>query len=233
MLVNTANDAARPVGETRLKILALLLDGEKTAGQIANVLDIQTSASRVHLESLASEGYVKSRFSLEKIGRPKKVYRLTDYGREQFPRKYDVILNMLLKKIADKRGDKEARELIEAIADTVGADITAKIQNTGKKLNFEESLKVLNATSNELGFISTISKLADRKNDQSSFVLQSNNCILHKVAANNQDNICHGLHDRIILQSLGGALNVDVNLKECIARGDACCRHIITSKKRD
>jgi predicted hydrocarbon binding protein len=46
----------------------------------------------------------------------------------------------------------------------------------------------------------------------------------------NQDTICHGLHDRIILKSLGGKSNVNVELKECMALGNAYCRHIIRTR---
>jgi DeoR family transcriptional regulator, suf operon transcriptional repressor len=220
-------------GETRQRILALLLDGEKSAGQIAKVLCIQKSASRAHLESLLAEGYVRSRFNIEKLGRPKKVYGLTDHGREFFPRRYDLVLNLLLKKIAEKEGSQEARKLVESVADSVAADVATKIQKSGNSNNFEESLKLLNSASNELGFVSSISKVSDRKNNDNTFMLKSNNCIVHKVAVENQENICHGLHDRMILESLGGKANVDVKLKECMALGDACCTHIITTKSKD
>jgi predicted ArsR family transcriptional regulator len=226
-------DNAQPRGETRQRILALLLSGEKSAGQIAKILGIQKSASRAHLESLLAEGYVRSRFSIEKLGRPKKVYGLTITGRESFPRRYDLVLNLLLKKIAEKEGGQEARKLVESIADAVGADVASNIEKSGNSDNFVESLKQLNSASNELGFMSSISKISDKKNNNNAYVLQSNNCILHKVAVENQENICHGLHNRMIMQSLGGKANVDVKLTECMALGDACCKHIITNKKKD
>ena len=59
----------------------------------------------------------------------------------------------------------------------------------------------------------------------------SRNCILHKIALEHQDAICHGLHDRIIQKTLGGKVNADVELKECIALGNNYSRHIITKKK--
>jgi hypothetical protein len=52
----------------------------------------------------------------------------------------------------------------------------------------------------------------------------------------NQDAICHGLHDRIIQKTLGGKVNADVELKECIALGNNYSRHIITNnsvKRKD
>ena len=78
------------LGETKERILELLLGGSKSGGEVAETLQIQKSAARVHLESLQSLGAVRSKFKIEKMGRPKKVYELTEKGREFFPRKYDL-----------------------------------------------------------------------------------------------------------------------------------------------
>ena len=86
---------------------------------------------------------------------------------------------------------------------------------------------MLNSVSNEMGFLSSINKEGDE-----TFSLVSRNCILHKIALDNQDAICHGLHDRIIQKTLGGKVNADVELKECIALGNNFSRHIITREKR-
>jgi DeoR family suf operon transcriptional repressor len=221
-------------GETKQKILELLLDGSKSAGEIADILHIQKSAARVHLESLQAERHVKSGFRIERLGRPKKLYELTDYGRELFPRKYDLMLNLLLRKIAEKEGGQEARKLVESVADSIAADIRNRIEKSNSTRNLEEALRVLNSVSNDLGFLSTVSKESHKgektSNTGSTFSLQSKNCILHKVAIENQDTICHGLHDRIILRSLGGKSNVNVELKECMALGNDYCRHIIRTK---
>ncbi len=222
-------------GESKQKILELLLDGPKAAGEIADILHIQKSAARVHLESLQAEGHVKSRFKIERLGRPRKVYELTDHGRELFPRKYDLMLNLLLEKIAEKEGgQEEARKLVESVADSIAADIRNRIEKSSSIRNFEEALKVLNSVSNDLGFLSTVSKESSQEetasNGGNTFSVQSKNCILHKVAMENQNTICHGLHDRIILKALGGKANVNVELKECMALGNDYCRHIIRSK---
>jgi DeoR family suf operon transcriptional repressor len=226
-------------GETKQMILELLLDGPKSAGEIADILHIQKSAARVHLESLQPEQHVRARFKIERLGRPKKVYELTDSGRELFPRKYDLMLNLLLNKIAEKEGgQEEVKKLVESIADGIAADIKNKIEKNNSSGSLEDALKTLNSASNEMGFVSSISKQYEGKDNDDKrgstdivFSLQSKNCILHKVAVENQNAICHGLHDRIIQKSLGGKSNVNVELKECMAFGSAYCQHIITSKK--
>jgi DeoR family suf operon transcriptional repressor len=216
------------IGETKVRILELILGGSKSAGEIAERLQIQKSAARVHLETLQSLGAVRSKFKLEKMGRPKKVYELTEKGREFFPRKYDLFLTLLLNKITGKKGEAETREIIESIAEDIASDIRAKIdKNKHHPDDLEHSLKIINDASNQMGFASSLSR--DEK-DKNSFYIQSKNCILHKVASANQDMICHGLHDKIVSKSLAGNSDARVELKECMALGNDYCRHFIRSR---
>jgi DeoR family transcriptional regulator, suf operon transcriptional repressor len=213
------------VRETKERILELLLGDPKSAGEVAKSLQIQKSAARVHLESLQSLGAVRSKFKIEKMGRPKKVYELTEKGREFFPRKYDLFLNLVLDKIAGKKGEAEAREIIESIAEDIASGIRAKIAKNNHPHDLEQSLKIINDASNQMGFASSL----EREEKDNSFYIQSKNCILHKVASNNQDLICHGLHDKIISKSLEGNSEARIELKECMALGNEYCRHIIRS----
>lgn len=215
------------LGETKERILELLLDGSKSAGEVAERLQIQKSAARVHLESLQSLRAVRSKFKIEKMGRPKKVYELTEKGREFFPRKYDLFLNLVLDKIAGKKGQAEVREIIESIAEDIASGIRAKINkknNHNANHDLEQSLKIINDATNQMGFASSLER--DEKDD--SFYIQSKNCILHKVASANQDMICHGLHDKIISKALeGNKPDARIELKECMALGNEYCRHNI------
>jgi len=212
------------IGQTKEKILELLLGGSKSAGEIAERLHIQKSAARVHLESLKTLGATKSKFQIEKMGRPKKVYELTEKGRELFPRKYDIVLDLVLNKIAGKKGEAVAREIVESVADDIASGIRTKIGENNTSGNLQHSLKIINDASNEMGFVSSL----ERDEKDNSYCIQSKNCILHKVASNNQEMICHGLHDKIISKSLeGGKSDVRVELKECMALGSEYCRHVI------
>ena len=218
---------ANTLGDTKELILNLLLEGSKTAGEIADKLKIQKSAIRTHLESLQTEQSVKSYFKIEGLGRPRKVYELTESGRELFPRKYDLILSLILQEIESTKGHEYMKKIIKSIADNMAHDIHEKIKKSSSSL--EESIRILNSISNELGFMSSFYKEEeDDDNNSSTYSIISRNCIVHKIATKHQDAICHGFHDRIIQKSLDGKMNAKVQLKECIALGDKYSRHIIT-----
>jgi predicted ArsR family transcriptional regulator len=201
-----------------------VLEGSKTAGEVADKLKIQKSAIRTHLESLQAEQSVRSYFKIEGLGRPRKVYELTERGRELFPRKYDLILSLILQEIESTQGHEYMKKIIKSIADNMAHDIHDKIKESSSSL--EESVRILNSFSNELGFMSSFYK-ENEDNSSSTYSIISRNCIVHKIAIKHQDAICHGFHDRIIQKSLDGKVKAKVQLKECIALGDEYSRHII------
>src|ERR1043166_1069329 len=99
---NVKEDQRRVSGATKQKIMEILLEGPRSLGEITDKLQIQKSAVRVHLQSLQSEKAVESHFKIERLGRPRKIYSLTENGRELFPRKYDLILSLIQKNYRNK-----------------------------------------------------------------------------------------------------------------------------------
>lgn len=229
-LLVTGIDDKKPnaIRDTKWTILNLLLDGSKTAGEIADKLKIQKSAIRNHLESLRAEQAIRSYFKAEGLGRPTKVYEITESGREMFPRKYDLLLSLILQSIEAKEGHEYTKKIITSVADNIAQDIQDKIMDSSTSL--EESLRTLNSASNEMGFMSSFYK-EEEEEDGSTYSIVSRNCIAHKVAFSNQDAVCHGFHGRIIQKALEGKISPEVQLKECIALGDNYSRHVITINK--
>jgi DeoR family suf operon transcriptional repressor len=226
LVIGSDGEKIDAFGDTKKVILNLLLEGSKTAGEIADKLKIQKSAIRSHLESLRAEQAIRSYFKVEGLGRPRKVYEITEIGRELFPRKYDLILSHVLQSIEAAEGHEYTKKIIRSVADNMAQDIQDKIKNTSA--NLEESLSILNSASNEMGFMSSFYK---ENGDSNTYSIISRNCIVHKVAFSNQDAICHGFHSRMIQKALEGKINPEVHLKECIALGDNYSRHIISINK--
>jgi DeoR family transcriptional regulator, suf operon transcriptional repressor len=207
---------------TKNLILNILLDGPKSVGEIATNLKIQKNAIRSHLETMEKEEVVKSYFKAEKLGRPKKVYEITPTGRELFPRKYDAILSLLIQKVEDNQGHEYVKKIMMSIADTMASEISEKISKGSTSANLRKSLNILNAWSNDIGFMSSL-----HEEDDGSYSIISHNCIVHKAAVAHQDAICQGFHNTLIQKALGGIMKPTVQLKECIALGDNYSRHSI------
>jgi predicted ArsR family transcriptional regulator len=80
---------------------------------------------------------VESTFQIEHLGRPSKIYMLTKNGHELFPRKYDLLLSLILKKISETNGKEQTRKIIESIADGVAANIKHEIERNGSLDNLK------------------------------------------------------------------------------------------------
>jgi DeoR family transcriptional regulator, suf operon transcriptional repressor len=202
------------LGETKEKMLNELRGGKKTAKDLADVLQIQVSAARKHLEALSTLDIVREEFIQEGIGRPKKFYRLTEDGRELFPRQYERILCEILEKL--KNSDGQASEsLVKEVAHEISREINHVEHN-----NHTDVVTLVKALS-DFGFDAALEETS------TSFVITSHNCPLYKAAMKHQKIVCHSLHDEIIKSALDTR---DVRLERCLTRGDNACRHVIEKR---
>jgi len=74
---------------SRERILYLLKSkGPRTAAELARALGVTAVAVRQHLRRLSDEGSVASDLQRRPVGRPARVWRLTDAGQAAFPESY-------------------------------------------------------------------------------------------------------------------------------------------------
>ncbi|HZW57432.1 MAG TPA: ArsR family transcriptional regulator [Nitrososphaerales archaeon] len=205
------------LGHTKAKILDLLLEKRRTAKEIGDLLDIQISAARKHLESLKEMGFAACDVVSEGVGRPKKYFMLTESGRELYPRQYSNVLSLLIMKLIRKRGALEVEGILNEIAEDL-------VRQAGQQGNSNQgNYQKLISTLSHLGFDSTLE--ADENGEEKETVsLITRNCPMLKVASTHQRLICHGLHNHILKSALG---TQEINLQNCIASGDNLCRHRI------
>lgn len=198
------------LGPAKRRILSSLRDGAQSAGTVAAHLHIQTSAARRHLERLVHMGIVKEEFVRATRGRPKKVYALTEEGRELFPRRYDAVLDGLLGNLVAKMGPEAARrhmmDVAEALARTASEDSSRK--------------RIANAVAllSDLGFEASAER-AGR-----TVVITSRNCPLLRTAMSHRDLVCAGLHEELIRRTTGARRIVR---GKWIVDGDSVCTHTI------
>lgn len=196
------------LGPSRSQVLRLLQQESRTAVRIAADLGIQVSAARKHLERLRAMGLVAERFESKGPGRPKKLYSLTDEGRERFPRRYDAVLDALLAKLADKMGGKPTEALLAQVA----ADLAESMRPAGG----QPDLARVRSGLNELGF-----DVRTARHD-GVCTITSANCPILRTAKLHRELVCRGLHAEIIRAATGAA---SVDRGKWIVDGDPVCTH--------
>jgi len=192
------------------EILAMLRERRIQAQEIAAFLSIDTSAARRHLESLAADGLVDSEDVIEGPGRPKKMYGLTTAGREEFPRDYALLLDLVLSKVTKEVGRDELERVMSLIAKDLGRQASGKTT--------KERLDAMLSLYNRLGFDASIEKAAG------SLRLVQRNCIFLQTARGDPPLLCKCLDEGIMRAALPGA---KVDLEASLAVGDAQCQHRI------
>lgn len=198
-------DAQTSLGETKQKILLLLLDGATTAEKLASQLDMNPSVIRRHLDDLSSKDMVESTFRRTGRGRPSKFYSISTEGRGKIASRYDLVADLLTMAIDKDEGRPRSRELYESAGQVLAATI-------GEPKGPES----LGAALDEFGFQPQM-----RKEGKSEFVI-SRNCPILKLSKKYPELVCDGFHTAFLKDVLN---KPNVVLRQAIARGAAECIH--------
>lgn len=112
---DTSTDAARGDAPTRARVARSILEnGPSTAADLGVRLGLTPAAVRRHLDHLVADGAMVSeepRASATRgRGRPARVFRLTEAGRDQFDQQYDDLATQALRFLAETAGADAVRE---------------------------------------------------------------------------------------------------------------------------
>jgi DeoR family suf operon transcriptional repressor len=105
--------STHPQLSTKQDILQYLLkQGQSTAQELAESLQISPQATRRHLKDLETEGLIAHQVVPAGMGRPTYVYSLSRQGRQQFPNRYDDFAVSLLDTLAATVGTEQLSEIL-------------------------------------------------------------------------------------------------------------------------
>jgi DeoR family suf operon transcriptional repressor len=203
------------LGETRGKIVDLLLEGARTTHQLAEGLGIHHTAVRAHLEGLERNGLVIAEFRHEGVGRPKKYYALTEDGRELLPRRYQLMLEIILENLLATHGRAEVERLMRAVARALAAQL--KVTGTGGSLagRVDKAVEALN----ELGFRASV------QDERGELAIVRTSCVFQKTAAQHHDLVCQVFDQELLRASVSGDARIEMVQSQ--AKGDCVCKHVV------
>jgi predicted ArsR family transcriptional regulator len=203
------------LGETRARIVDLLLEGARTTHQLAASLKIHHTAVRAHLEGLERNGLVVAEFRHEGVGRPKKYYALTEDGRELLPRRYQLMLEIILENLLKTHGREEVERLMRAVARELASKL--EVAATGAPLG--DRVKKAVEALNELGFRASVQK------EGGQLTIVRTSCVFQQTAAAHHDLVCQVFDQELLNASLKG--DAMVEMVQSQAKGDCVCKHVV------
>jgi|GEM_PF-1653196 DeoR family suf operon transcriptional repressor len=207
------------LGDSKRKIMKFLVEGDRTADGIASILNMNVSAVRKHMEALRKCNLVSYRFERATLGRPKKIYSITDQGRNLLSQKYDVFLASLLGKMSSLNRDF-AMEVMESLANDIAKDLKEALPKRKRVLRRQEKLEQLVEVLNEIGFSARLEKTEDGKSPR----IVRTNCAVLKVAKTHPDLVCK-VFDTTFLRAFLG--REDVSMVESMGCGARHCVHLV------
>lgn len=143
----TTPQAASPFvgdGPTRARVARTILErGPSTAADLARELDLTPAAVRRHLDHLLAEGSVEA--TEQRVrgqrgrGRPARVFRLTEAGRDHFEHQYDDLAAEALRFLRETQGDEAVLAFARRRMEFIEADY-AEVTATHPELTPAEAL---------------------------------------------------------------------------------------------
>lgn len=204
--------------DTKKKILEYLLFEDMTTIQLSKQLGIREFAIRRHLDFMEKEGLVTFTFKQMGMGRPKKIYSLTDKARDSFVKRYSLMASLLLAKMIERSGREYAKAILEDVSDEIVKQYKPKVGS------LEERIKAFADYLTEFGCYASYSKEED-----GSYALIKRNCVFWDLAKQNEDIFCE-VDAKTTVKVLG---NVTLIRAMCLAKGDRMCKYIIIPLKSE
>lgn len=191
--------------------------GELTVEEISRHMGISTVAVRQHLEILEADGLLASRSERRPIGRPRRLFRLTDAADELFPKNYSVLAEMILDHLQDAGGSAMVDEVFDSRRLRLERELMPRL--AGQTL--EERVRAVTQNQDQAGYMAEFEARPDQ-----SFVIREHNCAICKIARRFPQ-ACQKE-----LEMFENLLDADVQREQHMAGGDPMCSYVVRPRKR-
>lgn len=201
------------MADSKQRILDIFLKEDLSIEELREKLGLSPTAVRHHLDSLEASGEIMKRLVMQKMGRPKFVYSLTEKGSVSFPKAYHEFLNWLMDELLEHEGVAGLKRLLTRAAKRNAGRYMGKFE--GKSI--EERVGLMGHILNELG------AYAEIKRANGGFEIGIYNCLLSNIAKKYGNLICE--YDATLLETLLGKKIKKIRSKTA---GERFCSFLIT-----
>jgi DeoR family transcriptional regulator, suf operon transcriptional repressor len=200
------------IKSTREKVLQTLLNRQKcTINELAEAVKINPISVRHHISRLEADNLVTSSEERHGVGRPRRIYYLTESGREQFPSRYVNLTLRLLKQLKET----VPQSVVNALFLQMAQDLTSEYSNKLDTLTIEEKLELISKLLTSEGFE------VDWERCDDYFLIKETNCPYFHIGQNHPE-VC--LVDRALISTV---LSVPAEKVHCMLNGDIHCSYIV------
>ena len=200
---------------TRERILHTLLTRQRcTITQLAEAVDINPISVRHHITKLQADGLVQSEEERHGVGRPRRIYYLTEEGIELFPSRYLRLTTRLLKQLKESMPEPMVRELFAQMAEGMASEYEAEVSG----LSMEERLNLVMELLREEGFTVEWERHGDE------YHIHEVGCPYYHIGQAHPE-VCSV--DQTLISTV---LSVPTQKVKCVLDGDTRCTYIVQAK---
>lgn len=206
------------MSETREYILRLLLERQRCSiNEIAEAVGINPISVRHHINKLEAEGLIAWEDQRHGIGRPRRVYYLTEAGLEKFPSRYVQLTVRLLKQLKTTLPHEVVARLFRNMAQELATQMAEGVDL--EKMDTSQRLDLITHLLEREGFT------VEWEEEEDRFILREKTCPYYRVGQEHPE-IC--LVDETLIASV---LDMPVKKVACILDGDQMCTYSIPKAK--
>lgn len=202
---------------TRDRVLhTLLVRNRCTINELADAVDINPISVRHHIAKLEADGLVDSEEERHGVGRPRRLYFLTENGYERFPTRYLRLTIRLLEQLKETLPEPIVGKLFAQMAADMASDYEAEMNG----LPIEARLNFVTELLGNEGFTVEWEQQGD------SYLIREVNCPYYHIGQNHPE-VCSV--DQTLISTM---LSVPAEKIQCILNGDAHCTYVIPQTGR-
>lgn len=201
---------------TRDKVLQTILRQHRcTINDLAEAVEINPISVRHHIAKLQADGLVASEEERHGVGRPRRVYFLTEAGLEHFPTRYLRLTIRLLQQLKEHLPAPMVSEIFMQMATGIVEDYAQAVDANG--LSMEQRLEMVKDILTKEGFSVEWERFGDQ------YHIREISCPYLQVGQTHRE-VCWV--DQTLISSL---LALPAEKIKCVLDGDQHCTYVVPS----
>jgi predicted ArsR family transcriptional regulator len=199
---------------TRQRVLQTLLSRQRcTINELAEAVSINPISVRHHITRLEADGLVSSEEEKHGVGRPRRLYFLTEEGQERFPSRYLRFTIRLLEQLKGTMPEPMVRNLFRQMAEDVAAEYETRL--TGMTL--EERLDLVTKLLQTEGFT------VEWEQKGNEYFIREISCPYYHIGQSHPE-VCSV--DQTLISAM---LSIPAEKVKCVLNGDTHCTYVVSN----
>ncbi len=199
-----------PAGEV---LNVLLRKGPQTVKELQEELGLSSTAVRLHLNRLMAQGYIEPREERRGVGRPVKVYHLTEKARTAMGSHSESLALALLEEMLRLEGPEKVRVLLDRVSARLADDYGAAVRSPILYQRVQELARALE----QRGILADVIRVGE-----DAIFIREYTCPYYDLAQDYRA-ICE-MEESLLSQVLG----MPVTLEACMMDGEHGCMFAVS-----